>query len=85
MAAAMLTSALVPSILAQAPQLSKGYIRLGDRVLAVASASPVYESWAYLNTAPTSGWSVVGAADFNGNGTPDLVWENLSNQAVPHR
>jgi hypothetical protein len=84
LAVACCTVTLPVALSAQAPQLSKEYIRLGDRVLAVASASspyvaaPVYESWAYLNTAPTSGWSVVGAADFDGNGTPDLVYFNSS-------
>jgi hypothetical protein len=28
------------------------------------------------------GWSVVGVADFDGNGTPDLVWQNLSTRQV---
>jgi hypothetical protein len=29
-----------------------------------------------------SGLTLVAVADFNGNGTPDLVWENLSTGAV---
>jgi hypothetical protein len=33
--------------------------------------------WAVLSSgAGTSGWSVTGAADFDGNGVPDLVWQN---------
>jgi FG-GAP-like repeat len=35
--------------------------------------------FAVLNTgAGTAGWSVTGAADFDGNGVPDLVWQNNS-------
>lgn len=30
------------------------------------------------NGSGTSGWHVVAAADFDGNGTPDLVWQNTS-------
>ena len=29
-----------------------------------------------------SGWRVVGAADFNGDGIPDLVWQNQTSQQV---
>src|ERR1700683_2387708 len=71
---------------AQAPTLSKEYIRLGGRTLAIEQAvslgytAPVYETWNYLNTAPDSGWTgsgtwvVVGAGDFDRNGVPDLVY-----------
>jgi len=34
--------------------------------------------WNWLNAAGDAGWTVVGASDFNGNGTPDLVWQNNS-------
>ena len=38
----------------------------------------VYQGWAWLNSAgEPSGWRVVGAADFDGNGSPDLVWEYM--------
>jgi hypothetical protein len=30
----------------------------------------------------TPGWTVVGAADFNGDGKPDLVWQNDSTRQV---
>jgi hypothetical protein len=33
--------------------------------------------WAYLSGS-VPGWTVVGAADFNGDGTPDLIWQNDS-------
>jgi hypothetical protein len=42
----------------------------------------VYQGWAYLNSAGAPGWSVVGVADFDRNGTPDLVWQNLSTRQV---
>ena len=38
--------------------------------------------WNYLNTAGAPGWTVVAAADFDGNGTPDLVWQNLTTSQV---
>ena len=35
-----------------------------------------YDGWNWLNTAgEPSGWVLAGAADFDGNGVPDLVWE----------
>ena len=34
------------------------------------------------NGAGTSGWRVVGAADFDGNGVPDLVWQNTGTGQV---
>jgi hypothetical protein len=35
-----------------------------------------YQGWNWLNSAGDPGWTVVGAADFNGDGVPDLVWQN---------
>lgn len=32
--------------------------------------------WNWLNSAGAPGWHVAAAADFDGNGTPDLVWQN---------
>jgi hypothetical protein len=66
LAALSLSSALQ----AQTPILSKEYIRVGGRILAIEQAAavgyaaPVYESFAYLNAAPTSGWIVVGCGRF---------------------
>jgi hypothetical protein len=34
-----------------------------------------YLGWAWLNEAGVAGWTVVGANDFNGDGVPDLVWQ----------
>jgi len=34
--------------------------------------------WNWLNAAGVPGWTVVGASDFNGGGTPDLVWQDNS-------
>jgi hypothetical protein len=36
----------------------------------------VYQGWNWLNAAGVPGWTVVGAADFNGDGVPDLIWGN---------
>jgi len=38
--------------------------------------------WNWLNAAGDPGWTVVGASDFNANGTPDLVWENNTSGQV---
>jgi hypothetical protein len=39
--------------------------------------------WAVLNSGKgTAGWHVVGAADFDGNGVPDLVWQNQTTGQV---
>jgi uncharacterized repeat protein (TIGR01451 family) len=35
-----------------------------------------YQGWSWLNAAGVPGWTVVGANDFNGDGVPDLVWQN---------
>jgi hypothetical protein len=37
-----------------------------------------YIGWNWLSTAgEPSGWELVGAADFDGDGVPDLVWEYM--------
>ena len=38
-------------------------------------------NWLFPGTG-AAGWHVVGAADFNGDGTPDLVWQNDSTRQV---
>jgi len=38
--------------------------------------------WAWLNASGVPGWRVAGAGDFDGNGTPDLVWQNESSRQV---
>jgi hypothetical protein len=43
-------------------------------------ATPV--SWAWLNPVGSPGWTVVGAADSNGDGVPDLVWQNDTTRQV---
>jgi hypothetical protein len=35
-----------------------------------------YQGWNWLNAAGVPGWTVVGANDFNGDGVPDLVWQD---------
>jgi hypothetical protein len=45
----------------------------------------VYQGWAYLDSVGVPGWKVVGASDYDGNGVPDLVWQNNSTaQVVVH-
>ena len=38
--------------------------------------------WNRLASTEVAGWSVVGAADFNGDGKPDLVWQNDGTREV---
>jgi Beta-propeller repeat/FG-GAP-like repeat/Viral BACON domain len=46
------------------------------------SGGAVDQSWNWLNTGINVGWHIIGAADFNGDGTPDLVWQNDSTRQV---
>jgi VCBS repeat protein/fibronectin type III domain protein len=36
----------------------------------------IFQSLAWLTSADVGGWTLVGTADFNGDGKPDLVWQN---------
>jgi hypothetical protein len=38
--------------------------------------------WAWLNSGINAGWHVVAAADFDGNGVPDLVWQNDATRQI---
>ncbi|MGA2602420.1 MAG: VCBS repeat-containing protein, partial [Bryobacteraceae bacterium] len=40
------------------------------------SGGAVYQGWNWLQQTAVPGWHVVGAADFNRDGVPDLVWQN---------
>jgi Astacin (Peptidase family M12A)/FG-GAP-like repeat/Divergent InlB B-repeat domain len=42
----------------------------------------VYQSFGWLNSGSLPGWTLVGAADFNGDGHPDLMWQNNSTGQV---
>ena len=42
----------------------------------------VFKDWCYLNAGSNVGWEVVGAADFDGNGVPDLIWMNQATRQV---
>lgn len=41
-----------------------------------------YLTWNWLQEADVSGWHVATVADFDGNGVPDLVWQNDTNGQV---
>ena len=40
------------------------------------------QGWSWLSAAGAPGWRLAGAGDFNGDGTPDLVWQNDSSRQV---
>jgi hypothetical protein len=42
----------------------------------------VYQSWAWLSASSQVGWTIVGTNDFNGDGKPDLVWQNDGTREV---
>jgi len=43
----------------------------------------IFQNWALLNSGSgTAGWHVVGTGDFDGNGVPDLIWQNTSTGQV---
>ena len=47
------------------------------------SGGATMTGWAVLNSgAGTTGWKVAGAADFNGDGIPDLIWQNKTTGQV---
>ena len=41
-----------------------------------------YQAWAWLAPGSMSGWTMVGAADFNGDGHLDLVWQHNASRQV---
>ena len=46
------------------------------------SQGNVPQSSDWLSAGDETGWTVVGANDFDGNGTPDLVWQNTATRQV---
>ena len=40
------------------------------------------QGWSWLSAAGAPGWTLAGAGDFNGDGKPDLVWQNDSSRQV---
>jgi hypothetical protein len=46
------------------------------------SGGATLTGWNWLNTTGSPGWRVVAAADFNGDGVPDLVWLNDTTRQV---
>jgi FG-GAP-like repeat len=40
------------------------------------------QNWNYLSVTGAPGWHIAAAADFNGDGVPDLVWQNDTNRQV---
>jgi hypothetical protein len=46
------------------------------------SGGATYLSFAFLNRSVPAGWNLVGIGDFDGNGVPDLVWQNTTTRQV---
>jgi FG-GAP-like repeat/FG-GAP repeat len=46
------------------------------------SQGNTFQRWDWLSSAWTTGWTIVGTRDFNGDGKPDLVWQNDATQQV---
>ena len=46
------------------------------------SQGNIFQRWDWLSSAGVAGWTVVGLRDFNGDGKPDLVWQNDATQQV---
>jgi hypothetical protein len=46
------------------------------------SEGNVLQSWDWLSSSSVIGWTVIGANDFNGDGTPDLAWQNDDTRQV---
>jgi len=42
----------------------------------------VFQGWNYVTTASVPGWRVVGTADFNADGKPDLIWQHDTTRQV---
>jgi hypothetical protein len=40
------------------------------------------QGWSWLSAAGAPGWTLAGAGDFNGDGKPDLVWQNDGSRQV---
>lgn len=40
------------------------------------------QNWAWLSTANMPDWKIVGAADLDSNGTPDLLWQSETTRQV---
>ena len=47
-----------------------------------AQSGPAYEGWNWLNKTGNPGWTVVAVADMNGDGMPDLIWQNNTTNQV---
>ena len=61
--------------------LSKEYIRLGGRIIAEENYLNLAINTA-VDVTQSNPWNLVATADFNGDGVPDLAWQNPSNGIV---
>jgi hypothetical protein len=74
--ALLIALSLASTLRAQTPALSKEYIRLGGRIIAIENDLSVTDGKGAADVSGSTSCCIVAAADFNGDGTPDLVWQN---------
>ena len=46
------------------------------------SSGTQFQNWSWLQSSPLANWKIIGAADLNGDGVPDLLWQNTVNAQV---
>ena len=69
--ALLIALSLASALQAQTPVVSKEYIRLGGRIIAIEHDLSVTDGDGAADVSGSTSCCIVAAADFNGDGTPD--------------